>query len=339
MSLAEEGGSVAFDTWGCVVEENQEVKGLTVEEMQSVVPSIYSDASSNTCSGATAFQKCDKCNDTPAAGDKLRACSGCLQVRYCSAVCQREDWSEHRRVCKSLAVVTKKSVARFENSATGSAERNLKNSSKATYAWYHAAKGLQAKVEFLAWKHRKQSPLIKLRTTSLGADAVVDVQMIPRVEWDQDDSKSPHADKVINARAYYAKSDYRADEQYMVFIGVYIPGAPKIGLSMRSIFHSDKVHSLVLTSLSADEFAAEFERRRKDLEVPIVRFRDVHVRITGLVGAAHLNGRMGVLKGPDPNCSERFNVRLEGGGMISVVSHNYELVPRPKLYEYEFDEV
>ena len=320
----------------------EKMKGLTVEEMQSMVQSLYGDAStSDTSSAAAAFQiqKCHKCYDTPAAGDKMRACGGCLHARYCSAVCQREDWSEHRRVCKSLADVTKTSVAQFESSATGSAKRKLKNSSEATYAWYDAAKGLQAKVEFLAWKHRGKSPLMKLRTESLAADAVVDVQMIPRVEWDQDDSKSAHADVVMNARAYYAKSDFRTDEQYLVFIAVIVPGAPKMGLCMRSIFHSDKVHSSVLTSLSADDFAAEFERRQKDLDVPVVRFRDVHVRITGLRGAAHLNGRVGVLKGPDPNCSERFNVRLEGGGMISVVSHNYELVQRPKLYEYEFDEV
>jgi hypothetical protein len=49
----------------------------------------------------------------------------------------------------------------------------------------------------------------------------------------------------------------------------------------------------------------------------------VFVRLTGLVGAAHLNGREGVLRGRDPNNSERYTVRLVGDDKdISVRSVN-----------------
>jgi hypothetical protein len=54
----------------------------------------------------------------------------------------------------------------------------------------------------------------------------------------------------------------------------------------------------------------------------------VLVRLTGLVGAAHLNGREGVLRGRDPGNSERFTVSLVDSDKkdISVRSRNYELV-------------
>jgi hypothetical protein len=56
---------------------------------------------------------------------------------------------------------------------------------------------------------------------------------------------------------------------------------------------------------------------------------------TLLVGAAHLNGREGALRGRDPN-SERFTVRLEDGKHISVRSQNYETVQRHRLLIDEF---
>ena len=35
---------------------------------------------------------------------KLRICSGCLDVSYCSKRCQRIDWSTHRQECISTHV-------------------------------------------------------------------------------------------------------------------------------------------------------------------------------------------------------------------------------------------
>ena len=73
------------------------------------------------------------------------------------------------------------------------------------------------------------------------------------------------------------------------------------------------------------------ERSRKYL-----RTDTVLLRLTGLVGAAHLNGREGALTGRDPNNSERFGVRLDDGKDISALSVNYETVQRPKLFNEEF---
>jgi hypothetical protein len=97
-----------------------------------------------------------------------------------------------------------------------------------------------------------------------------------------------------------------------------------------------RIHSSALMTLTADDFAAEMVRRPKDPAA-------VYVRLTGLVGAAHLNGREGVLvRTPrDPsNSEERVAVRLENGEdgsrEVSVRCRNYATVQRPKLFIEEF---
>jgi hypothetical protein len=54
------------------------------------------------------------------------------------------------------------------------------------------------------------------------------------------------------------------------------------------------IHGSTLITLSADDFAAEVERRRNDLDA-------TYMRLTRLHGTTHLNGREAVLNGPDPN--------------------------------------
>ena len=47
---------------------------------------------------------CGVCKADMALGSKLRKCSGCGIVRYCSAECQKTHWSDrHKRECKRLA--------------------------------------------------------------------------------------------------------------------------------------------------------------------------------------------------------------------------------------------
>jgi hypothetical protein len=84
------------------------------------------------------------------------------------------------------------------------------------------------------------------------------------------------------------------------------------------------IHSSVFTTLTHEEYTAEVVRRRTDST-------SVYVRLTGLCGAVHLNGREGLLTGPDPKDPEGFGVCLAAPGTyVSVRSHNYELVHRPK---------
>uniref|UniRef100_A0A7S0SFY9 MYND-type domain-containing protein n=1 Tax=Mantoniella antarctica TaxID=81844 RepID=A0A7S0SFY9_9CHLO len=52
------------------------------------------------------------------------------------------------------------------------------------------------------------------------------------------------------------------------------------------------------------------------------------VRLMGLRGAAHLNGREGVIRSIDPANKERWSVRLDDGTCVSVKAGNFEHVRR-----------
>ena len=52
------------------------------------------------------------------------------------------------------------------------------------------------------------------------------------------------------------------------------------------------------------------------------------IRLTGLRSATHLNGREGVMRGPDPADNERWTVRLGDGTCVSVKAANFVHVRR-----------
>ncbi|KAJ7630277.1 hypothetical protein FB45DRAFT_1058309 [Roridomyces roridus] len=47
---------------------------------------------------------CAKCqrDETAEEGFKMSRCSKCKLTRYCSAGCQKEDWTRHSRTCKTI---------------------------------------------------------------------------------------------------------------------------------------------------------------------------------------------------------------------------------------------
>jgi len=53
---------------------------------------------------------CAKCGQYPTAGNQLRRCGSCLAVKYCSSVCQTEDWASHRLVCKNVGAARKEEL-------------------------------------------------------------------------------------------------------------------------------------------------------------------------------------------------------------------------------------
>ncbi|KAL4437307.1 hypothetical protein ABPG75_004446 [Micractinium tetrahymenae] len=64
-------------------------------------------ASEQQAPGTQARHSCSQCGMTAsqaaAVGAKLRRCSRCRQVRYCSKACQRAAWLAHRKVCQQAA--------------------------------------------------------------------------------------------------------------------------------------------------------------------------------------------------------------------------------------------
>ena len=196
--------------------------------------------------------------------------------------------------------------------------------------------GLEDKVNFLAWKHRNDMPLIKLSSAPY---SIPNVQIIPRTQWDVHGGTIPE-NVLKTARTYRAKSDFHIDRQFLLYTFV----DPKTtdlalgGLSMHDFnFRLPSVRSEVLMTITADDYAAEVLRRNNDYTLRACkRPAAVYVRLIGLHSAAHFNGREGVLKGQDPkNDVERHTVRLDCGKEVNVRSQNYELIKRIKLLRDE----
>jgi hypothetical protein len=45
---------------------------------------------------------CRLCNVVAPEGITFSYCGACQSVMYCSKVCQKKDWKEHKKICKSL---------------------------------------------------------------------------------------------------------------------------------------------------------------------------------------------------------------------------------------------
>jgi len=45
---------------------------------------------------------CASCGRSGCGSIKLRRCNSCKLVKYCGVVCQKNDWQEHKRICKMI---------------------------------------------------------------------------------------------------------------------------------------------------------------------------------------------------------------------------------------------
>ncbi|ESZ91811.1 hypothetical protein SBOR_7806 [Sclerotinia borealis F-4128] len=49
---------------------------------------------------------CKRCGEVPLADMEHKQCARCHAVKYCGSVCQRADWKEHKKICKTSAAST-----------------------------------------------------------------------------------------------------------------------------------------------------------------------------------------------------------------------------------------
>jgi hypothetical protein len=50
------------------------------------------------------LMKCFSCDTVESADFVFSCCKACRNVLYCSRVCPRENWKEHKKICQSLVV-------------------------------------------------------------------------------------------------------------------------------------------------------------------------------------------------------------------------------------------
>jgi hypothetical protein len=108
----------------------------------------------------------------------MKFCGAC-GVAYCSMACQRAAWPAHKRMCKRLA------ENRDDLRAKSGGKKTFKQNHLAQIAYYRTLPGLESRAVRLAWKHRREHPVIVLRTDpdDVGGKAPI-VAMVPRVVWE-----------------------------------------------------------------------------------------------------------------------------------------------------------
>jgi len=201
-----------------------------------------------------------------------------------------------------------------------------------------------------AWRHRSESPVIKVKTSPSGDNALTPrVTVVPRSVWAATEegrtSVGPHFDT----------PDFDPDAEYFILLAPQHPGSENWPSTMRAFLFNhptvgtmDDQMTMIELQVTFDcavsldekraalhraeaflntsptccpgglqgssEFAADARRTRASFDhIEQMQASEVdtsRVRLTGLTGAAHLNGREGVILRADPNNSARVIVRL-----------------------------
>ena len=72
---------------------------MTMIEDREEADSAASESGKLACDMA-AWSRCDACGIAAADDVKLKDCSACHFVKYCSVTCQKDHRPQHKRACK-----------------------------------------------------------------------------------------------------------------------------------------------------------------------------------------------------------------------------------------------
>jgi hypothetical protein len=164
----------------------------------------------------------------------------------------------------------------------------------------------------LAWKHRAQSPVIKVKTSPGGADARAPyIQMIPRSSWANGrvrDGRDGTTRDYAHVRTSFDNDDFFPDKHFIVSMEIFHrPGKENWPVHMLSMNFMDDMDARCALA-GGKTFPP---------------FGSVRVRLTGLLRAPHLNGREGTLVRSLDGDSGRSLVSLDDGSQLSVKQCNY----------------
>ena len=103
----------------------------------------------------------------------------------CSKQYARADWDDHKLTCGSLRKALDEGLAAHE--AHGVQKKGYRQSNRDFQAWFEAVPGLSNEIMLLAWKRRRDSPLLQVSTSQTVGDGIgIQFKLMPRSFWDQD---------------------------------------------------------------------------------------------------------------------------------------------------------
>jgi hypothetical protein len=231
----------------------------------------------------------------------MLACSRCQAVRYCDTKCQKQHWATHKSFCKTVAKASEE-------------EKSKKND---VLAWYSSVPNLGVAVTCMAWRHRNESPFIKVDG---GVNSrLANASPVPRTVWEPMEKTGVS----LGYRERFLQADFDPNVSYFVLAKANHPGAtawPAGNFRMRFPVPGNKMDAWVEAaqiSIAKNEVAAA---ERQEAGNP-------WVRLVGLKTES-LNGANGLRRTWDGN-KGRWRVELEGGRIVQVKPENLKLMSDP----------
>ena len=181
--------------------------------------------------------------------------------------------------------------------------------------------------------------MILVETSPDGADAAAPrVTMMPRTQWEHNQAIMQSARDDLTT--IFERDAFDASKQYCIVCVLEHPGSESWPRIMQArCFSDDAIHmDLAIVSqamkaasthgghIAAQTQFAAFLASHPSVAGHFQKFHvnvvaGSHVQLTGLRAAAHLNGRVGVVRCADPN-SERVVLRFADGSEVSVKRDN-----------------
>ena len=303
---------------------------------------------------------CSLCHSPPAPGSKLKRCGRCRVHSYCNSTCARADWPKHRLACERMArerEVQEMARAAYDRTHGG---RVSHLSDRGAEEWFAAVPGFCHQVALLAWQHRSESPIIYVSANRSDiAGRTLTIRMEPRSSWE---GKAEHTDLQQHFdgssfrpnEQYMVQLELKQENQSMTsstvrFFKGHIVRGVEIVEALTTATRAedlDNACAWIEDNLDGGDIRETLRHRAATLlgdiavascgipapsralnnEVAYVIIIGLKlqfaVRLTGLVGASHLNGSEGVIY--DQVCGNvRWKVRLGDGACVEAKAENF----------------
>jgi cytohesin len=80
---------------------NMKPKDPLISEVVTRLANVIGHAEASQMIETTMEKLTRECEFCGCSSKRVKACSKCMKVRYCSAECQKQDWKEHKKECKA----------------------------------------------------------------------------------------------------------------------------------------------------------------------------------------------------------------------------------------------